>query len=651
MYNMMDPELMRIAQEQMSRISPEELARIQRQMISNPELMRIASESMKNMSPEDLKRAAEQMKHTRAEDMAEMSEKVSKATPEELAAMRARVDAQISYEMNAAQMLKQQGNQLHSRGQYLAAANKYMLAKNNLKGIPSSKGGTLQLQCSLNLMSCYLKTGQFDECVKEGSEVLVYDSKNLKAFYRRGQAYKELGNLEAAVSDLSMAHELSPEDETIADMFRDVNEKLIKDGDKNVSKSLVIEEIEDEKAQPNASESKKSSPVEYSLSQPVEADECFRNGGSHVGKSTDGVESLQSFKDNPETVRLFQNYVSNANPETLAAMGVGGMPPDMVKTATDMIGKMKPEDLQKMLQAAASLKGKNPSLPTSSNINGDGSNFISQVPEMTPEMVKMASDRLSTMSPEDLQKMLDIASSMNVNGSPFSSSTTDASTRKSEGESTAGSQLPAMTPEMIKMASDSMRKMSPEELQKMFEIASSMNVNSTPFPAAPNRDSSQISESESRSTAAGSRSVGEFDARLTSTGGVLSNSRADSSSLRFPASPTDMNESMRNSMKDPAMSQMFTSMMKNISPEMMANMSEQFGMKLSREDAEKLQQQMSSLRPEDLDKMMRWAERAQRGVEAAKKTKNWVLGRPGLILAIVMLVLAVIFHQLGFIGG
>lgn len=63
---------------------------------------------MKNLKPEDMRRAAEQLKHARTEDMVKVSEKMSKATPEEISAMKAHADAQISYELNAAMMLKKQ---------------------------------------------------------------------------------------------------------------------------------------------------------------------------------------------------------------------------------------------------------------------------------------------------------------------------------------------------------------------------------------------------------------------------------------------------------------------------------------------------------------------------------------------------------------
>ncbi|KAL0709859.1 hypothetical protein Bca4012_016837 [Brassica carinata] len=562
MFNgMMDPEMMRLAQDQMSRMTPADFARIQQQMMSNPDLMKMATESMNNMRPEDLRQAAEQLKHTRPEDMAQIGEKMANASPEEIAAMRVQADAQFTYQINAAQMLKKQGNELHSRGNFSGAAEKYLRAKNNLKDIPSSKGGALLLACSLNLMSCYLKTNQQEECIKEGSEVLAYDATNVKALYRRGQAYRDLGQFEDAVSDLRKAHEVSPEDETIADVLRDAKERLAVEGpDKASARGVVIEEITEE----DTGESKKRS-------KEVTGTQRESNTGVHDrGVKTD-VDGLQALRDDPEAIRTFQNFISKTDPDTLAALSggkAGDMSPDMFKTASSMIGKMSPEELQKMVQTASSFKGDNPF----ASIAPSGENGFAP----TPDMLKLASDMMSKMSPEERERMFNMASSLKANA-PVSTSNRDAEATEPRESSFAGE-------------------------------SSSSSGNSFTVPRS------------------------GLEPSIAST------------------PPADLQEQMRNQMKDPAMRQMFTSMIKNMNPEMMASMSEQFGMKLSQEDAAKAQEAMASLSPEALEKMMRWADRAQTGIEKAKKAKKWLLGKGGLIFAICMLVLAVILHRLGYIG-
>ncbi|GMH11148.1 hypothetical protein Nepgr_012989 [Nepenthes gracilis] len=582
MFNgMMDSEFIRIAQEQMSRMSPDELAKIQQQMMSNPELLKMASESMKNLRPEDLKHAAEQLKHVRPEDMAEIGEKMANATPEELAAMRARADAQIAYELSAAEILKKQGNELHGRGEYNDASQKYMLAKKNLKGITTAKGKTLLLACSLNLMSCYLKTRQYDKCIKEGSEVLAYDSKNAKALYRRGQAYKELGQLEGAVTDLIKAHEASPDDDTIAEVLRDAKERLMKEGGTRTctSTGLVIEEITEE-VETVSNEYDNKSTLECSVTELPESNGSSTvHDGTVMERLTTNSESLQALKDDPNTIRSFQSFISNTDPETLATAGagrVGEVPSDMLKTASNVISRMSPEELQNMIKLASSFHGENPLL--------DGARL-------------------------------------------------DANFGR-------GSVPPNMTPEMMKAASDMMSKMSPDELQKMFEMASSLNQRDSAS-AATTSTSSWASSSDSRLKVSEAENNLQADRHGSSTSSYMNSISSTPSS--FPTSAADMQEQMRNHMKDPAMRQMFTSMMKNMSPDMMASMGEQFGVKLSREDAAKAQQAMASVSPEDLDRMMRWADRIQRGVEGVKKTKNWLLGRPerttsiGILRAIFVL--------------
>ncbi|GAB2274507.1 hypothetical protein Dimus_009277 [Dionaea muscipula] len=594
MFNgMMDPEMFRMAQEQIDRMSPAELARIQQQVMSNPDLLKMASESMKNLSTEDFKYAAEQFKNTRPEEIAEIGEKVANATPEELAAMRARADAQIAYEISGAEILKKQGNELHGHGKYYDASQKYLLAKKNLKGVPSAKAKALLLVCSLNLMSCYLKTRQYDECINEGSEVLAYDSKNVKALYRRGQAYKELGMFEVAITDLSKAHEISPDDDTIAEVLRDAKESLKKEhGARTVTSSgLVIEEITEEDETLSLNDTK--STPEFSVTQRAENGGFSKANDKTVAEiPSTNSQCLKALQDDPDTIKSFQNFISNTDPESLAkvggAGGIGNLPPDMLKTATNMIGRMSPEELQNMIKLASSFEGDNPLLNGTHLDPNFGPGLVP--PNMTPEMMKAANDMVSTMSPIELQKMFEIASTLKQRDSGSTATT-----------STSG-----------EPSSDSRTKFSNAHENVSDDRSTLMSESSSSIPSYLN---------------------------------------ASSSSSSLPTSTADLQEQMRNQMKDPAMRQMFTSMMKNMSPEMMASMGEQFGVKLSREDAEKAQQAMASLSPEDLDRMMRWADRVQRGVEGVKKTKNWLLGRPGMILAICILILAIILHRLGFIGG
>uniref|UniRef100_B9IH62 Uncharacterized protein n=1 Tax=Populus trichocarpa TaxID=3694 RepID=B9IH62_POPTR len=117
-----------------------------------------------------------------------------------------------------------------------------------------------------------------------------------------------------------------------------------------------------------------------------------------------------------------------------------------------------------------------------------------------------------------------------------------------------------------------MSKMSPEVLQKMFEMASSSRGNDL-VPAV-----ASALNTDGSSSFAGAKPI-ETRGKFT------------------------VNKNDRDQMKDPTMQQMFISMMKYLSPENMATISEHLGIN-SQEDEDKAQQAMSSFSPEDSDKTM-----------------------------------------------
>ncbi|CAI8612740.1 unnamed protein product [Vicia faba] len=372
-------------------------------------------------------------------------------------------------------------------GKFDDALQKYKLAKENIKEIPSFQSRKLLLACSLNLMACYLKTRQYDEFIKEGSEVLAYDAKNLKDLYRRGQAYKERGLLRDVVTNLSNALEVSPDDDIIGELLRDTKEQLIKEGGHCAPGRLVIEEITEEVENVPSGNNRNSS-TEQTIDQPKKSGDSSKSYNiANNGNLKSNSDNIDTLKKDPEAIRSFQNFISKADPATLASLNIGqsqDVSPDMIKASSDMIGKMSPEELQKMFDMASSFQGNNPFLRGGSS------------------------------------------------DSPFNS----------------GSVPPNVTPDMLKTATDMISKMPPDDLKKMFEMASLMKgKESIPSAAAVDKKGRNLSQSNFPSSST-TRAFGESSFSDNAFSNII-----NASEPNFPSSSTDLQEQMRNQMKDPAM--------------------------------------------------------------------------------------------------
>ncbi|KAL5076537.1 hypothetical protein RYX36_015521 [Vicia faba] len=340
-------------------------------------------------------------------------------------------------------------------------------------------------------MACYLKTRQYDECIKEGSEVLAYDAKNLKALYRRGQAYKERGLLQDAVTDLSNALEVSPDDDIIGELlqcvptpFHIVTPLVIYN---HLIMGLVIEEITEEVENVPSGNNRNSS-TEQTIDQPKKYGDSSKSYNiANNGNLKSNSDSIDTLKKEPEAIRSFQNFISKADPATLASLNIGqsqDVSPDMIKASSDMIGKMSPEELQKMFDMSSSFQGNNPFLRGGSS------------------------------------------------DSPFNSRSVP----------------PNVTPDMLKTATDIISKMPPDDLKKMFEMASLMKgKESIPSAAAVDKKGRNLSQSNFPSSST-TRAFGESSSSDNEFSNII-----NASEPNFPSSSTDLQEQMRNQMKDPAM--------------------------------------------------------------------------------------------------
>ncbi|KAM7237639.1 hypothetical protein CapIbe_011883 [Capra ibex] len=114
----------------------------------------------------------------------ENHKETSKSKSKETTSAKSRVPS--AGDVERARALKEEGNELVKKGNHKQAIEKYSesLWFSNLESATYS-----------NRALCHLELKQYQEAVKDCTEALRLDGKNVKAFYRRAQAYKALKGL------------------------------------------------------------------------------------------------------------------------------------------------------------------------------------------------------------------------------------------------------------------------------------------------------------------------------------------------------------------------------------------------------------------------------------------------------------------------
>ncbi|KAB1203961.1 Peptidyl-prolyl cis-trans isomerase FKBP62 [Morella rubra] len=121
-----------------------------------------------------------------------------------------------SQKIEEARRRKEEGNLLFKNGKYQRAGKKYDKAADYISddeffGDDEQKlAKQLQVSCWLNGAACSLKLNDFQGAIKLCSKVLDVECYNVKALYRRAQAFMETADLLCAELDIKKALETDP---------------------------------------------------------------------------------------------------------------------------------------------------------------------------------------------------------------------------------------------------------------------------------------------------------------------------------------------------------------------------------------------------------------------------------------------------------
>ncbi|QDZ18344.1 tetratricopeptide repeat domain-containing protein [Chloropicon primus] len=482
----MDPEMMKLAMEQMKNLTPEQMEEMKKQVAEmSPEAIEEAMNVVKNSNPEEIK---EQMKGA--------------PLPEDPAEMRRQMEAYTQhqkdshdYKYNASMQLKAEGNKFFTAGQYEEAKEKYTRAKKNLNGLSSLAARKLHRTCMLNEAACCLSLEMWEECARLTTAIVknaesdpqnvLTAGQGLKTYYRKGQALHHLGRYSEAYQDLMSAHGIAPQDEGVKAALKLAKEALAKENEQGgevkteAKAEPVVEEVDedcpppeevDEDCPPLEEVDEDCPPLEEVDEDcpPLEEVDEDCPPLEEVDEDCPPLEEVQEMprprnsnwtpeqehrlQTDPEYAAKVQEQLrakmEAMTDEQLMEIGkrMPGMPPgmfnaDMVRAATEAMINMSPEELMEYKKAQTQMNQMSHApggMPSTSDIEKMDKLF-----SQNPNMMKQATEMMGNMTEEDLKEMA------KMSGMPEEQ----------------------FNPEMMKAAADAMSKMTPEDLQNMTKLA------------------------------------------------------------------------------------------------------------------------------------------------------------------------------------
>jgi len=134
--------------------------------------------------------------------------------------------------IEAAGKKKEEGNALFKLGKFARASKRYEKAAKYIEYDSSfseeekKQSKQLKISCNLNNAACKLKLKDYKQAEKLCTKVLELDCQNVKALYRRVQAYIQLADLELAEADIKKALEIDPDNRDVKLEYKTLKEKI-----------------------------------------------------------------------------------------------------------------------------------------------------------------------------------------------------------------------------------------------------------------------------------------------------------------------------------------------------------------------------------------------------------------------------------------